>query len=320
MKGGLRRGTSRAGVPGPEAAPREARHVDFKESLNVQSSGDWCELIKDVVAMANSGGGGLVIGVHDDGKPSGADCTPLLALDSAKVVDKIASYTGEQFADFAIRPGERGGKPVAVIEVQGVFPPMVFVRAGTYDVAMPDGKKKTKTAFNVGTVYFRHGAKSEPANSHDLKTMFERRLTAERKALMSNVRKVVHMPAGGVVTIVPGALVKAGNPKAVPVRLVDDPDAPAVRALDPDRAYPFRQTELLTEINKRLDGKRKVSGFDVQCVRRAHGIDDKPVYSYKPKFGTRQYSKALIEWMLEQHKKDSGFFEKARRAAASPPK
>ena len=27
---------------------------------------------------------------------------------------------------------------------------------------MSDGKKKTKTAFHAGTLYFRHGAKSGP--------------------------------------------------------------------------------------------------------------------------------------------------------------
>lgn len=302
-------------APAPEASGRESRHVDFKESVDVQSTADWCELIKDMVAMANSGGGALVIGVHNDGKPSGADCTALVGLDPAKVVDKIATYTGEQFADFDVRPAQRGAKQVVVIEVQGVFPPMVFVRAGAYDVIGADGKKKTRVAFNVGTVYFRHGAKSEPANSHDLKTTFERRLAAERKALMSNVRKVVQMPPGGEVRIIPGELAKAGDPKAVPVRLTDHPDAPTIRSLDPDQTHPFRQTELLAEVNKRLAGTRKVNGFDVLCVRRAHGIDDKPVYCYKPKFGTRQYSEALIDWILDQHKRDNGFFEKARKAA-----
>lgn len=41
----------------PEAARSESRRVDFKESLDVASPGEWVELIKDVVTMANSGGG-----------------------------------------------------------------------------------------------------------------------------------------------------------------------------------------------------------------------------------------------------------------------
>src|SRR6266705_1384496 len=137
-------------VQPPEEARRESRLVDFKASMDVWSTGDWCELIKDIVTMANSGGGALVLGVDDHGKLSDADVTPLLALDSAKVVDKIAPYTGVQFADFEIRSGQRAGKAVAVMEIQGVFPPMVFVRAGTYEVTLADGKRKPKIAFNAG--------------------------------------------------------------------------------------------------------------------------------------------------------------------------
>lgn len=36
-----------------------------------KNTGDWCELIKDIVAMANSGGGRIAIGANDDGTPSG---------------------------------------------------------------------------------------------------------------------------------------------------------------------------------------------------------------------------------------------------------
>jgi len=321
MKGARRRGGSRpTGEPRqPEEARRESKHVDFKQSLDIDSTGDWCEVIKDIAAMANSGGGALVIGVRNDGKASDADCTPLLSLDSAKVIDKIAAYTGEQFADFDIRPGRRDGRPVAVIEVQGVFPPLVFVRAGNYDVTVPDGQRKTaKIAFNVGTVYFRHGAKSEPANSHDLKQAFERALAAEREVLMANVRKVVQMPAKSKLQIVPGELARGGDQKVVAVRLTDDPGAPMVRALDLDGTYPFRQKEVLIELNKRLDGK--VNAFDLQCVRTVYRLDDQPAYCCKPKYGTRQYTDALVNWLLDQHRKDIGFFGKVRRVATHPEK
>jgi hypothetical protein len=275
-------------------------------------------MIKDLVTMANSGGGAIVVGVSDDGKPSGTDCTPLLTLDPAKVVDKVAAYTHVQFADFLVRPGERAGKRVAVIEIEGIFPPMVFVQEGAYDVVTPDGKKKTKMAFAKGTLYFRHGAKSEPANSHDLKTLFERRLVTERKSVMANLRKVVEMPKGSEVQVIPAGLAATRDQKAVAVRLVDDPRAPTVRALDPDDTHPFRQTELLKELNKRLEGKAAgtITGHQVQCVRRAHGIDQNATYSHKPKFGTRQYSEAFVDWMVDQYERDPAFFSKAYLAAA----
>jgi hypothetical protein len=41
----------------------ESATVDFKESLDPGSKQDWCELIKDIVAMTNSGDGCIVIGL-----------------------------------------------------------------------------------------------------------------------------------------------------------------------------------------------------------------------------------------------------------------
>jgi hypothetical protein len=318
MKRSRGRGTRRArrAAETPEAARRESKQVDFKKSFDIESTGEWCEVIKDMVAMANSGGGALSVGVLDDGKPSGADCAPLLTLDPAKIVDKIESYTTVPFGDFEVRPGERGGTRIAIIKVQGVFPPMVFTREGSYDVPLPDGKKKTKMAFAKGTLYFRHGAKSEPANSHDLKTAFDRRLAAERKSLMSNLSKVVAMAEGSEVQVIPREVAKSGDPRAVAVRLVDDPRVPTVRALDLDQTHPFRQTELLKELNKRLGGKVNVTGHQVQCIRRAHGIDQNPTYSHQPKFATRQYSAAFLDWMVDQYNRDAEFFTKARLVGA----
>lgn len=37
-------------------AKRESKFVDFKRSFNPAEGGEWCELIKDIVAMANTGG------------------------------------------------------------------------------------------------------------------------------------------------------------------------------------------------------------------------------------------------------------------------
>jgi len=45
----------------------EGPSLDFKAYFDPQSKGDWCELIKDILAMTNSGGGLIIVGVNDDG-------------------------------------------------------------------------------------------------------------------------------------------------------------------------------------------------------------------------------------------------------------
>src|SRR4051812_10701539 len=70
----------------------ESAQIDFKSEFDTDSKKDWCEILKDIVAMANTRGGIIVVGVADDGQPSGADLLKRPRIDPAKVTDKIASY------------------------------------------------------------------------------------------------------------------------------------------------------------------------------------------------------------------------------------
>ena len=154
------------------AATTESKDLDFKERFDPTSARDWCEIVKDIVAMANTRGGCLVFGVRDDGTPSGWDPSPLLHVDSATVTDKVARYTGRQFADFENVPAKREKARVAVLVVDETRVPMPFSRPGTYAIK----KGRQRTVFAQGTVYFRHGSKSEPATAEDMATVIDRRL------------------------------------------------------------------------------------------------------------------------------------------------
>jgi predicted HTH transcriptional regulator len=115
-----------------ERAKRESRTLDFKERFDPESASDCAELIKDLMAMANSGGGVIVVGVCNDGSPARMDVGPLLRLDPAKITDKIERYTGVQFADFEIQPAKRGRNKVAVIAVgPSGEAPIAFTKPGT---------------------------------------------------------------------------------------------------------------------------------------------------------------------------------------------
>ena len=87
---------------------RESKHVDFKEAFDPDSKGDWCEILKDVVAIANSGGGVIVIGLKNNGTPAESDVSEILKVDQAVFVDKIYSYTDTQFSEIAILQLEKG--------------------------------------------------------------------------------------------------------------------------------------------------------------------------------------------------------------------
>ena len=130
-----------------DALSSEGEHdwVDFKREFDPASAAAWCEVVKDIVAMANSVGGFIVVGLNDDGTPSGKDIQATLAVDPAVVVDKIRKYTGVQFASFSLHRRQRGGVDVQVFEVAAVHCPLVFTNAGTYE--LPD--KKQARAFRL---------------------------------------------------------------------------------------------------------------------------------------------------------------------------
>ncbi len=282
----------------------ESETVEYKASFNPRSSGEWLEILKDVVALANSGGGVIIIGVEDSGALADFDAASLADLDPADLTNKLYKYTGQQFANFefvAIASNLFG------IVVKTVAAPIVFVKPGTYDTGAD--KPKQKTSFSAGTVYFRHGAKSEPGNADDLRWFIERRVEELRKSWLEGIVKVVEAPAGSHIQIVPASVPQAS------AHLVNDSSAPAYYRVPIDTTHPFRQKEVVEELNKRLKGAGPIKAFHVQCVRQAHHIDENPNFCYKQHHAATRYTQLFVEWVVEQYKADTGFFKQAKATA-----
>jgi hypothetical protein len=313
----------------------ESATLDFKASFDPESKQDWCELIKDIVAMSNSGGGTIVVGVDDDGNVSNSDVGPLLAVDPADVTNRIYSYTDQHFAAFDIAQMLRFGKPVAVITIGASRIPIVFTAHGGY--AAPGGGQKA--AFVKGSVYFRHGAKSEPGTTDDLRHALERELEQVKGFWLDGIGKVMAAPTGSTIQIV-GQAVKLGDspdatpvrlttgdgpptvgtdsvvlrdiPEATAIRLTTDESAPTLSVMQADKLYPYRQKELVRRLAERLGGQLTVSGHDLQCVRRVHKIDDDPMFSYQAQHSPRKFTEAYVDWLVSKHTEDPKFFQHAR--------
>jgi len=315
----------------------EAPSLDFKAYFDPQSKGDWCELIKDIIAMTNSGGGIIIVGVNDDGTTAvGSDVAPLLAVDPADVTNKIHSYTHQHFASFDIVPDVRHGKPVALIDVKSSDIPIVFTAHGGYEA--PGGKGQ-KAAFVKGSVYFRHGTKSEPGTTDDLREAIDRRLEQVKGFWLNGIGKIMTAPAGSEVHVIQRAVTLTNSENAAPVRLAtdgnaetlsinnvtlrDSPDATAIRltndenaptlsVMQADKLYPYRQKELLKRLSEVVAGKVTISSHDLHCVRRMHNIDDDPMFSYQAQHSPRKYTDGFVKWLLDKHAENPQFFQEAR--------
>jgi hypothetical protein len=292
----------------------ESKYVDFKAEFDPESPRDWCEIIKDIVAMTNTGGGLIIVGLTDAGKSAGTKIKGVLDLDPAQVTDRIARYVGKQFSDFEIVSVDRRDGAVAALVIGGSSLPLVFVKPGTY--AVEDAKQQQRTAFSQGTVYFRHGAKSEPGTTDDLRRALEREISRVKSSWLKNIKKVVKAPAGHVVyTAAPALSVTANSSRsAMAVKITADEQAPAFRPEHADEYWPFRQTAVVEAVNFRLQGKVRITGHDILCIRKVLDLEEKhPDFIYRPfKRVPPQYNDAFIEWLVQSYDHDRRFFDSAR--------
>ncbi len=321
--------TSDVTIAAALAAVKEGRDVEFKQEFDPGTTRDWCEVLKDIFAIANSGGGVIVFGVDDMGVATSANLSALATFDPAKLTDKIESYTGVQFDDFRIVSEKKNGKTLICLQLGDALVPLIPRKPGTYPAT--DGKGQER-AFSVGVVYVRHGAKSEPANSSDLRKLIDRRVSAERRDLLRSVRRVVFAPAGAAIQI---AVTKrsgrgkarstlskgtsatpvsiTAGPDGTPIRLTSDPNAAAFRLVDPDETHKHRMVDLLKKVNAELNPLGcKLSSYDIHAINAAHGIFGRLEFCYKSKFSPRKYTNDLVIWLIEQMKRDKTFSMLAR--------
>jgi hypothetical protein len=298
-----------------ENAKRESKYLDFKSEFDTASSGAWCELIKDIVAFANSGGGVIVFGINNDGSNAGTDLTRIREMDLADITNKLYSYTGYHFEEIEIVEVERAGQRLAAFMISSTEVPIVFTRPGTYDV----GGGKQKCAFAQGAVYFRHGAKSEPGTEADLRKWRDRAIENIRASWMDGIGKVVEAPAGHSITVIASpSSGKKGAPRlegmAITANVSAGPGAVQFVPQNAEEIWPHRQKNLLTLVNKNLDVQPAVNGHDILCINSKLDIlKSHPEFAYKPhSLASPQYSNKYADWIIDQYKEDPRFFQRMR--------
>jgi hypothetical protein len=292
-------------------AMKETAAVDFKAGLDVDNKGQWLEILKDLAAIANTGGGLILIGLDDAGTPTGYDVARILDYDVSRIGDKLRKYTGVNFGGVALLSVARGRFQLAGIQVSPSAVPLVFTADGQY----LNEHNQERFAFRQGTVYFRHGAKSEPGTSDDLRAFLERELERVKTSWLGGIRQVVEAPVGSTITV--AAPTAEAVPHATVVRLVANESAEPCKLVNPDDTHPYRQCDLVDRINVRLTGKCSINRSNIQDVRKAHQTDSKPQFYWKGIHTGSQFSEAFIDWIVGSYENDPCFFQKAHAAHRS---
>jgi hypothetical protein len=208
---------------------------------------------------------------------------------------------------------KRDGDLRAAIIIGSADTPIIFTRPGA-DVVT---KGKQRPAFARGTVYFRHGAKSEPGTRDDFVGWREKTIESARKTWMAGIRKVVQAPAGHVISISSYPSFESGAVQAEMAIRANVSTAPGAMHVVPQNAediWPYRQKDFLAEINKELGMSSLINGHDILCINsHLNVLKAHPEFAYKPhRLASPQYSKEYALWILEHHRDDPKFFQSMR--------
>jgi hypothetical protein len=288
------------------AARRGSRRIALVHGVDQDDLQARLELLRDVAALSNSGGGVLLVGVDRTGQPTGWDPGALLRAGANALVDELATYVGERVEGVKMAPARKGTARLAALEVSARHgSPLLFETAGSY----VDEDGQARELFGRGTVWFRHGGKSEPARARDLAGFAHREEARRNRELQRNLRHVSTAPIGSQVLVVPPST--APTSALERVRLVDDPSAPAVARADYDVTHPHRQKDVIAAVNARL-GRDLVNAHDILSVRRVHDTDARDEWFHQPRFGSPQYTDAFVAWLVESYQRDHSFFDAAK--------
>lgn len=288
-----------------EAAANAPASLRLERTFDQSSERDWCELIRDVAAIANTGGGDIFLRAP----------AATAVITRGDVLRRLGEYTDSTFDDIELRPANVSDAGGLEISIGRALFPIVFTKRGSY--SNPNDEGNQIEVFAAGIIYFWHANKSEPGGTGDLREFFERLVRRVRRRWLRGIRRVLKTPVDTVVQ--PRAARKGRKPNIEaaaslrPVRITTDPDAPALQPQDVERLYPWRQKDLLGELKARL-GRRSLTTYDIQAVRRHHRLDERPDFVFHLPGAGRRYSPAAADWFMEQHERDPEFFAKARSA------
>jgi hypothetical protein len=204
---------------------------------------------------------------------------------------------------------DKDGHSVAIFLINPPDYPLVFERPGTYAI---ENNTKQITVFGQGTVFFRHGAKSEHGTGDDIRKFMQQRIIEMEALLLKGMRRVAESPRGSKIQVVPAGTVDERPGSAISVRLTTDKSARGVIPVDRGVLCPYRKKELMIELRKRLANDLMPSPYDIQAINKVYNILSKEQFCWRPDYSSPQYSDAYVDWLVEKITGDADFLRVVR--------
>jgi hypothetical protein len=174
----------------------ESPKLDYKSEVDHASAGSRLRLVKHVLAMANTAGGYIVIGVTDGGIPEGLESEQARQLDEATIRGWVFGFTTAPIV-LAVHNSVLHESRLYV--VVAVLPLGDTLAVATRDGQFMDGTKP-QFVFRRGDVLVRHGTSSARWTQEDADYLIGRARVAQKEAWLqefaSDFKKTLAMLGG----------------------------------------------------------------------------------------------------------------------------
>jgi hypothetical protein len=192
----------------------ESPILDRKVTFDHQDPKAKLELVRDLVAIANTGGGRIVVG-HDEVNEVGITEDVVEALDSSRVAEWLANFASPVPLHLShdARP-LTGGRFLLTLTISAAEFPIVISKRGLWKGA---DSKRDRPVFEPGDIFVRHSTRTERANYEDIRSWVLKAREAERESILDRITTFVKLPEGAALQVVS----QAGHPIDTPGHLLD---------------------------------------------------------------------------------------------------
>jgi hypothetical protein len=204
---------------------------DLKLDFDLSNEKAKIDLVKNLVAISNTGGGEIIFG-RDEIKVVGVSDQLISELDSAKVSDLVKKFTDPAQVNIQHDVIMEGGLKTFRLIVDGSEYPLVMSRDGNWN-----GQGKETALFRKGDIWIRHSTKTERVTYEDVRLWIERAKKLERDNILQKLTTYVNAPEGAELLL----LSEGGAPLDSPERILKT----AILRNDRDQNHLLSSNELL---------------------------------------------------------------------------
>ena len=190
----------------------ESDRQDYKLTFDASDDKAKVDLVKNLVAFANAGGGQIVFG-RNETQVVGVSADLVQALDSARLTDLLNRFAPENsvVVSHSVQRDEESGNDLLIIQVQAAQFPVVMKKDGDWKGIQK--KKGDRPLFRKGDIWTRHSTKTERISFEDMREWIERARKQERDLILSRITHLVNLPDGAEIQVVADTQQPIDNPQ-----------------------------------------------------------------------------------------------------------